>query len=331
LLTRALRKMQHLSGKTPFPFWLRAALGGAVVGLIGFFLPDVMGEGYHAIHKMIGGGYSPGLAIAAFLVLAKILATSFTLGWGGSGGIFAPCLVVGAFAGLAWHRLIVSLWPDLLWVGEGCFALVGMAGMIGGILQAPLTGIFLIVEITGGYDVILPLILVSAVSTTLCNYIEPASFYLKDLVDKGEFLRPGTDGRVLADLSVRELLEKDCMVVRPDMLLRQFVDVVKGSHRNHFPVEDVGSGRFLGMINLDDIRPYLFEPYMYDTVFLDQIMNRQVETAHPEDDLNDVLIKMDTARIFSLPVVANGRFLGMISKATLLDQYRKELRVQTMQ
>jgi len=132
-----------------------------------------------------------------------------------------------------------------------------MAGLISGILQAPLTGIFLIVEISGGYEVMLPLIIVSAISTTLCNYVEPASFYLKELVEKGHLLRPGTDARVLADLSVYELLEKDCITVNSDMLLRDFIRIVKQSHRNYFPLEDKKTGRFLGMIHLDDIRPYL--------------------------------------------------------------------------
>lgn len=331
LLTRLLRRMSGFSSKVPLPFWLRAAVGGAAVGGIGFFFPEVLGEGYHAIRSMIEGHFTQGVTIAAFLTLAKILATSLTLGWGGSGGVFAPCLVIGSFAGLTWHRLLATAWPGVAWVNEGCFALIGMAGLIAGILQAPLTAIFLIVEITGGYEVILPLILVSAISTTLCHYFEPASFYFKDLVEKGQLLRPGTDGRVLADLSVHELLEKDCIVVSPGMRLREFVEIVKKSHRNFFPVEDLKSGKFLGMIHLDDIRPYLFDPVMYDAVFLEQIMDTRVETVRLDDDLSEILRKMDNRHLFSMPVVANGRFVGMLSKATLLDKYRKELMVQTTQ
>ena len=145
----------------------------------------------------------------------------------GSGGIFAPCLVIGAFVGLSFHRFLASLWPFVQWVNEGCFALLGMAGLISGILQAPLTGIFLILEITGGYEVMLPLIIVSAFSTTICHYVEPASFYLRELVEKGQLLRPGTDARVLADLSIAELLETDCICVHPEMRLADFIDIVK--------------------------------------------------------------------------------------------------------
>ena len=261
--------------------------------------------------------------------LAKIIATALTLGSGGSGGIFAPCLVIGSFVGLSYHRVLVYLWPAFDWVQEGCFVLLGMAGLISGMLQAPLTGIFLIVEITGGYEVILPLIIVSAISTSLCHYFETASFYLKDLVDKGQLLRPGTDARVLADLEIRELLETDCISVHADMLLRDFVDIVKQSRRNLFPVEDRQTGHFLGMIYMDDVRPYLFDPLMYDTVLVGQLMDTQVKTVAPDDDVLEVLDRMDADHLFNMPVVANQRFIGMISKSTLLDQYRKELMVQT--
>ncbi len=330
LLTRSLKSMHGIAAKAHrLPKWLRAAIGGIGVGLVALFFPTVLGEGYHSIRLMIEGNYSSGMLLVTLTLFAKVLATSLTLGWGGSGGIFAPCLVIGSLLGLSYHGLLGLLWPSVNWVNEGCFALLGMAGMISGILQAPLTGIFLIVEITGGYEVILPLIIVSAISTAACHYVEPASFYLKDLVEKGQLLRPGTDERVLADLHILELIEKDCTVVKQNMLLRDFINIVKHSHRNYFPVEDEETGHFLGLIHLDDIRPYLFNQGLYDAVLLGQITNTQVDTVHPDDDLLEVLNYMDDRKLFSLPVISDNRFLGMISKATLLDQYRKELMVQT--
>ncbi len=328
-LTRAIRYMHHRSDHIKLPIWLRAAIGGCLVGVIGLFLPVVLGEGYHAIRSMIDGSFQTGLVIVAVAVLAKIMVTALTLGSGGSGGIFAPSLVIGSFAGLTYHRALQWLWPSVEWVNEGCYALLGMAGMVSGMLQAPLTGMFLIVEITGGYEVILPLIIVSAISTTLCHYIEPASYYLKELVERGHLLRPGTDARLLSDLNVSELLEKDCIAVSQNMLLRDFINIVKKSHRNYFPVENEETGHFMGMIHLDDIRPYLFNPVMYDAVFLGQIMDTKVEVVHPDDDLSEILSRMDANRLFSMPVVLNDKFIGLISKATLLDQYRKELTVQT--
>ncbi len=329
LLTRALRSMAKVSPKLVSPVWLRAAAGGCVVGAIGLSTPVVLGEGYHYIHTMIEGNFQQGLLFVFIAVFAKVLATSLTLGCGGSGGIFAPSLVIGSLAGITYHRLLVLLWPTMHWAGEGCFALLGMAGMVSGMLQAPLTGIFLIVEITGSWEVILPLIIVSTIAMTFSHYMEPSSFYLKGLVEKGQLLRPGTDARVLSDLSIAELIEKDCVQVTRNMSLRDFVQIVERSHRNWFPVVDDQTGDYQGMIHLDDIRPYLFNPAMYDVVILEQIMNTEMEIIYPDDELPVVLQRMDQGRLFSMPVVSNGRFVGMISKATLLDKYRKELMVQT--
>ncbi len=130
-------------------------------------------------------------------------------------------------------------------------------------------------------------------------------------------------------LSIPEILETDCIVVHQNMLLRDFINIIKKSHRNYFPVEYEHTGKFMGMIHLDDIRPYLFDPGMYDMVILEQITDTDVERVHPNDHLPEVLIRMDAKHLFSMPVVANDKFLGMISKGTLLDQYRKELIVQT--
>jgi len=328
LLTRMIKYMNGKYGKMPVPLWMQAALGGCTVGLIGLFFPVVLGEGYNSIHMMIEGVFAQGFIIVVLAAFLKILATSLTLGSGGSGGIFAPCLVIGSFTGLAYHRGLVLLWPSVSWVNEGCFALLGMAGLISGMLQAPMTAIFLIVEITGGYEVILPLIIVSTISTTFCRYIESASFYLKDLTEKGHLLRPRTDARVLTELNVRELLETDCIGVKQNMLLRDFINIVKKSHRNYFPVEDEKTGHFLGMIYLDDIRPYLFNPGMYDAVLLGQIMDTNVQAVSLDDDLTEILDKMDINHLYSMPVVADNKFAGMISKATLLNQYRRELMVQ---
>lgn len=330
LFTRAIRHSHHFSGKISLPVWVRALIGGSLVGAMGLMLPSVLGEGYHPIQQMVEGAFAPGLVLVLILVGAKIVATALTLGWGGSGGIFAPCLVIGSFTGLMFHRFIVMLWPGLSWVNEGCYALLGMAGLISGTMHAPLTGIFLIVDITGRYETILPLILVSAISTSICHVFEPASFYLRELVEKGQYLKPRTDAKVLADISISELVEKDCKTVPRNMLLGDFVKVVQQSHRDYFPVVDENTREFQGMIHLNDIRPYLFDPLMYETVFLEQIMKTNVETVDIHEELSDVLDKMDARGLFSMPVVSSNRFIGMISKATLLDRYRNELIVQTL-
>jgi CIC family chloride channel protein len=329
ILGRLLKSMHHVASRARLPHWVRPAVGGAAVGIIGIYLPQVLGEGYVPIQHMIEGAFTPGLALVAVLVAAKILATALTLGWGGSGGIFAPSLMVGSLVGLVYYRLLALIVPAGALSGEGCYALLGMAGLISGILQAPLTGIFLVVEITGSYEVILPLIIVSALTSTFCYYIEPASFYLRDLIEKGQYMRPGTDARVLSDLTVRELVETDYMTVPGDMLIKEFVQVIKHSRRYLFPVEDRDSSRYIGMIFIDRIRPYLFDTQMHGVLMTEQVMEINVPQVGPDDELADVLSLMEREGLSSLPVVENDRFLGMLSKSVLLDHYRKELIVQT--
>jgi CIC family chloride channel protein len=329
IMSRLLKSMHHAAGRSSFPRWVRPAVGGAMVGLIGLFLPFVLGEGYHSIREMIAGHFHVGLSIVAVGALAKILATALTLGWGGSGGIFAPSLMVGSLVGLVYYRLLALMLPAQALAQEGCFALLGMAGLVSGILQAPLTGIFLIVEITGSYEVILPLIIVSALTSTFCHYIEPGSFYLRELIETGQYLRPGTDARVLSDLTVRELIDYDHHAVYGDMRLSDFIEIVKHSQYQQFPVEDRTSGRYQGMIYLDRIRPYLFDGQMHSVLIVEQVMETQIPQIRPDDDLADVLNQMDQTQLQNLPVVENQRFIGILSKATLLDHYRKELVVQT--
>lgn len=329
-LTRSIEFSGRFWKKLPTDGAIRAGLGGLAVGLLGMAMPAVLGEAYLETKEMINGGFSRGLLLIGILLVAKIAATSLTLGSGGSGGIFAPALSIGAIAGLAFHRILALIWPAVHWSTSGLFALLGMAGLIGGVLQAPLTAFFLVVEITGGYDLILPLLVVSVLSSALSRQLEPASIYLKELIARGQLLRPGTDARVLSDLQIRELLEKDCRTVWENQSLGELVEVVKHSHRNYFPVIDHESGKFLGMLHLDEIREYLFDPALYSAVLVDEIMRPNPPSVSPDDSLPEVLDRMDRMRVFSLPVVEDGVFLGMISKATLLDQYRRELSVQTI-
>lgn len=331
--TRMMEKSSMAASKTEkklkLPFWVKAGIGGCAVGLLGYFIPDSLGEGYHSIRELIGGIYQNGLTIVAVALLAKIVATALTLGWGGSGGIFAPSLVIGSFSGVLFYRLATMFFPEINFVGEGCFALLGMSGVMAGVLQAPLTGVFLIVEITGSYEVIVPLIIVSTLSSTICKYLEPASVYLKELVQKGDLLRPGTDARVLSDLKVEELIEKDFIEVYSNMLLKDLIRLLKISRRNFFPVLEKKTGTFLGVVHLDQIRPYLMDSVMYETVFVYQIMNRDIPVISYDEELKNALDIMDENGLFSIPVLRDKKFVGFISKGTILDQYRRELMVQT--
>lgn len=325
-LARMVRSSHGLWGRVvPGTLWGRAFFGGCLVGLMGLLVPSALGEGYESVQEAIEGRFAGGLLIVAVILVAKMAATATTLGSGGSGGIFAPSLAVGSLLGLTFHRVLTILWPSVGWVGEGCFALLGMAGLISGILQAPLTGLFLVIEITGGYEVILPLIIVSMVSSTVCHAFEPSSIYLRELVARGRLVRPGSDARILSDLRVGEVLERDCLTIAESMRLGELVEIVKQSRRNHFPVVEPKSGRLVGMLNLDSVRAYLFDAGLRDAVVVAEIMDPKPVTASPEDTLMDILGLMDRIHSFSMPVVDHGVFRGMVSKATILDQYRKEL------
>ncbi len=327
--TKILRQTGRFAKQFTSSLWTRAILGGSVVGLIGMFMPVVLGEGYHYIQAMVSGTFPMGLFLTSVAVFAKIIATAITLGWGGSGGIFAPCLVIGSLAGIMFYKIFLMIFPAAGCASEGAYALLGMAGVISGVMQAPLTGIFLIVEITGGYETILPLIVVSSISSTMSHYIEPASFYFKELIERGQFLRPGTDARILSDLNITELIESGYISVSENMVFREFIELLKTSDQDFFPVVEDETGDYRGIIQISSIRKYALNPGIYDMIFLNQIMDTDVMTACLENDLQEVLDMMDINNMSTIPVVENDRFIGMISKTRILDLYRRELIMQT--
>ncbi len=329
LFTKTLRQSAKIAKRSGLPFWVKAIAGGCAVGSIAITMPVVLAEGYHYIQSMISNTFSMGFFLVTVAVFAKIIATAVTLGWGGSGGIFAPCLLIGCLTGAAYHKGLTALLPGVDFASEGAYALLGMTGLISGVMQAPLTGIFLIVEITGGYETILPLIVVSSISSTLSHYIEPASFYFKELIEKGQFLRPGTDARILSDLKLNELIETHYTTVSENMVFRQFIDILKTSKQNVFPVISDSSGEFKGMIQISAIRKFALDPGMYDMILLNQIMDTTIPAASSTDDLQEVLDIMTVNNINSIPIVEHDHFVGMISKTKILDLYRRELIMQT--
>jgi CIC family chloride channel protein len=329
LFTKVLRQTGKIAKKSSFPLWVRAVIGGSTVGIMAIFMPVVLGEGYHFIQSMISGTFSMGVFFISVAIFGKIFATAMTLGWGGSGGIFAPCLLIGSLTGVVFYKALFSLFPSIGCASEGAYALLGMTGLISGVMQAPLTGIFLIVEITSGYETILPLIVVSSISSTMSHYIDPASFYFKELIERGQFLRPGTDARILADLNIRELIDTSYIKVSENMVFRKFIEILKTSQQNFYPVIGDETGDYKGVIQISTIRKYALDPGMYDMIFLNQIMDTKVMTASLENDLQEVLDIMDIDNVDSIPVVENDRFIGMISKTMILDLYRRELIMQT--
>lgn len=307
----------------------KALFGGLLVGVVTLFFPYVKGEGYELVRQLIAGKFSTTVTTVLVLILMKMLATSLTLGAGGAGGVFAPSLLIGSLGGFFYFQLLTVIFPGANFTGAALFSLVGMAGMLSGTLHAPLSGIFLIVEITGGYDSILPLLLVSFLTSTLVKLAEKHSIYHHELVNKGLLLRPRTDGRILSEIQPAELLETDLIPIHPEMVLKDIIPLVQKSRRNYFPVEDEKTGKFLGMVYFNDIKNYIFESNLVNSIIVEEVMQTDITTVSLADRVGDILNTFDTTKAWSLPVIENMKFLGLISKATILDHYRKELKAQT--
>ncbi|MFQ5718281.1 MAG: chloride channel protein [Acidobacteriota bacterium] len=327
-LMRGLRLMSGASCRFIGSPVARAATGGVAVGVLAIFCPQVMGEGYEFVRDAIHGTAGAGLWMVGVLTVAKIVATCLTIGTGGSGGIFAPCLVIGSFGGVFYARLLQWVgWP-MAAGGESLFALLGMAGMLSGVLQAPLTGILLILEITGSYNLALPVVLVAVLTATLSQRLEPHSIYHRELIERDALLRPGTDARVLADMNLDEFVEDQQVMLHPEQTLRDVVRHTLETQQTIYPVVDPDTQAYLGLVDTNVLRSHLFDPALHATVLVEQIMLRSVRPLSPRMDLIDVMDRFEIEGLTCLPVVHHGVCLGMIPKLRILEQYRRELILQ---
>lgn len=328
LFVRILRLLGDQMSRRLSSVWSKALVGGLLVGGVGVFFPEVLGEGYGTVRAILGNTFQPHIAMVGAIVLAKIAATALTTGAGGIGGVFAPCLVIGAMTGLFYREALDLVLPGTGFTEQGYYSLLGMAALVSAVLKAPLTGIFLIVEITGGYEVLASVVLVSVITASLSSVLEPDSLYHRELLHKGLLLRSRTDARVLSEMRVVELIETDFRKVVPDMPLRDFVTLVASSKRNYFPVEASETGEYRGLVTMDNVRTFLFDRHLYDSVLVEELMDDDIPVIQPDDPLPQIVETMDRWGLFSLPVVEHGRFLGMISKGSLLDHYRREMVAQ---
>jgi chloride channel protein, CIC family len=264
-----------------------------------------------------------GLAIFA-VALVKVFAVSFTLNSGGNGGNFAPSLLVGACLGYAFSYLInLTGWVHHLPTSN--FALVAMAGVLTGIFHSPLTAIFLIAEITGGYDLIIPLMIVSALSTAVSRYLNPHSLDELKLKQVNKKISIDKDTHVLSDLSIRHLIEKDFISVDVQASLGKLVEAIARSKRNVFPVIN-GEGDLQGIIILDDIREIMFDTTVYETVLVNQLMQKPPATIDIKEDMSLVMEKFDKSGAWNIPVLDNGKYVGFISKSSVFSSYRDRLK-----
>lgn len=328
-LTLTIDRFHGLAAR--LPRLLAPLLFGLVVGAVGLLAPDAIGEGYDLAGRAIRDELGSGLVLALGLIAAKVLTTSLTLGSGAPGGVFAPCLVVGSLLGAAFHRVLVAVVPASwsLASQEGSYALVAMSGLVAGVMQAPLTGIFLVMEVTRGFGVIPPLMIVSVASLLVARRFNRYSLYTRDLARTGDLLRPGTDRRILADVHVGEALDREVTPVHEDLSLAEFVRVVRGSWRGNFPVLKAGSDEYVGMLEMGLVRELLLDPQLARLTLVGTMARDDLPTLAPSATLADALGVFEESGSWVLPVVEAGRFVGLLSKSTLFDHYRRELAVQT--
>ena len=318
-------------------------LGAVVLGVLIYFFPVMYGEGYDVINQLINeapekeimhntifyGNESNLLIYLGLVLLLKVFATTATNGGGGCGGVFAPSLFLGCIAGF----IFANLW-DMgfgLTMGDSCYVspkncgLYGMAGLMSGVMHAPLTGIFLIAELTGGYDLFVPLMIVSAVSYLTINLFEPHSIYAMRLARKGQLLTHDKDNAILTVLNLESLIERDYQPITVDMPFNKFVSTIAKSHRNIFPVV-ASSGKLLGVVSLDSVRLYIFRPELYRQYTAGQFMKDPPAVLLVNDSPKVAIEKFKETKAWNLPVVdEEHHYLGFVSRSGLFTSYRETL------
>ena len=320
--------------------WRKVLLGGSMLGGLIFLFPTLYGEGYNTVELLLSGHaeritdgsifsvYQDNnpwllLVLVLFSLMLKVVATSITVGAGGNGGMFGSSLFAGALAGFFFARLINL--SGLVHIPEVHFVVLGMAGTLAGVIHAPLTAIFLIAEITGGYALFVPLMVVSSSSYLITKYFEPYSVYTRKLTARGVDVYANRDRGLLAQLDPRQLLDTGFVPVRPNATLGELVDVFRHASRTLFPVVAAG-GRLLGVISLDSMRDALFDDAHYATTRVRELMKPAPAVVGPTDDLEHTLTLFDRHGVWALPVCEeDGRYLGFILKSAILARYRRQL------
>ena len=316
----------------------RALWGGLSLGLLIFLIPPLFGEGFETINlllsdqgqKILSGSFIENYAtteiaiisLVSVMILFKILATSITIGSGGIGGVFTPSLFMGAALGYVFTKFINHFfWLEL---SVSNFSLTSMAGLIAGVLHAPLTAIFLIAEITSGYELFIPLMTVAAISYVSSKYFIPHSLFNMQLAMKGELMTHNKDKAVLMQMQLEKLVEKNFSSIGPDMFLGELVKVVAESKRNIFPVVDENN-LFLGIITLDDIRKVMFDHSLYKKIKVEDLMHEPMGTITLYESMDNVMSKFRTSGAWNLAVTCHGEYIGFISKSKLFSNYRRKL------
>ncbi len=336
--TRVMSMMENFFGRFRNR-WLKTLVGCSILSLLVFIFPPLYGEGYGSIVGLLGGDTSSIVNGSIFyndrgevwflalfiglIVLTKAFATSATNGAGGVGGTFAPSLYVGCMTGFLFAFVVNHFgWVEL---STKNFALIGMAGVMSGVMHAPLMAIFLTAELTGGYDLFLPLLIVSTISYGTIKFFEPYSIYTMRLAKRGELLTHHKDKAVLTLLKINNVIETDFLPVYPDMTLKDMVDTIARSKRNLFPVLNERR-ELVGVVLLDEIRNIMFRPDLYRRMRVSTFMSVPPAKIEVGESMDAVMKTFDSTGAWNLPVVERGHYVGFVSKSKIFNSYRRVLR-----
>ena len=341
--SRMFTKVEGLFSKSKGKIYRNIIFGGIFLALLIFVFPSLFGEGYQSIktlsdqkpENLLDGSIFSEYKNNAWYVLIfiglttffKAFATGITLGSGGNGGNFAPSLFLGAHLGFFWSRVLNML--NISKLPESNFTLVGMAGILSGIYHAPLTAIFLIAEITGGYTLMIPLMIVSSFAFVISKYFEPYSMDTKKLVHTGQIFTDDKDKNILVSIKAFGLVETDFQKINPEATLGSLVELISTSRRNIFPVID-NDGKLLGVVMLDNAREVIFKRELYDTMKVSELMSKAPGVVHPNETMDVVMQKFDSTGAWNLPVIDDGKYIGFISKSTVFNRYREKLMATTL-
>lgn len=339
--TRSMNWIENIFRRYSNPY-IKFLIGGAMLSVLIFLFPPLYGEGYDTISLLLNGTtntewetvmnnslfYGSSSLLVLYLILIilfKVFASSATNGGGGCGGIFAPSLFLGCITGFVFSYVCNEFHIGNVFIPEKNFALMGMAGLMSGVMHAPLTGIFLIAELTGGYQLFLPLMIVSVSAYLTIIVFEPHSIYSMRLAKKGELITHHKDKAVLTLMNIESIVETDFLKVHPSMDLGEMVKVISKSNRNLFPVVDT-QDHLIGIVVLDDIRNIMFRQELYHRFYVERFMNLPPARIINTDSMEVIMKKFDDTQAWNLPVVdEEDKYIGFVSKSKMLNTYRQVL------
>ena len=342
--SRNFQRTERFFGLLRMNPYKKALFGASILALIIFIFPTLFGEGYESI-KVLSES-DPGqllentlfsefrdnnwvlLVFVGLTMMVKVFATAITLGSGGNGGNFAPSLFLGSYVGFFFAKLLNMTGLTNLPVSN--FTMIGMAGILSGLFHAPLTAIFLIAEITGGYNLMIPLMIVSSISFAVSKRFEKHSMDIKHLVKKGHAFTSNKDTNILSTLDIHKIIQTDYLTVTPDENLTKLVDLISHSNQVIFGVIN-NEKELLGVVHFNDIREIIFSDFKVRYTTVREVMRNPKATISPSDTMEMVMNKFENTQVAYLPVINNGKYYGFISKALALEAYRTKLQSMTIE